>query len=95
MSLAVALHALAAVIWVGGMFFAYVVLRPSVAELAAPERLLLWRRVLGRFFTWVLGCIAVLLLSGYHMVFAGFGGFGGVVSGVTESGATLTIDCAL
>ena len=61
MSLAVALHALAAVIWVGGMFFAYVVLRPSVAELAVPERLLLWRRVLGRFFTWVLGCIAVLL----------------------------------
>lgn len=78
MSLVLALHALAAVIWVGGMFFAYVVLRPSVAELTAPDRLRLWRRVLGRFFTWVLGCIAVLLLSGYHMVFAGFGGFAGV-----------------
>jgi uncharacterized membrane protein len=78
MSLSVALHALAAVIWVGGMFFAYVVLRPGVAELAAPDRLRLWRRVLGGFFTWVLGCIAVLLLTGYHMVFAGFGGFAGV-----------------
>lgn len=78
MSLAVALHALAAVIWVGGMFFAYVVLRPSVAGMAAPDRLQLWRRTFGRFFPWVLGCIAVLLLSGYHMVFAGYGGFGAV-----------------
>jgi len=31
MSISVALHALAAVIWVGGMFFAHVLLRPSVA----------------------------------------------------------------
>ena len=74
----VALHALAAVIWVGGMFFAYVLLRPSVSELTVPVRLQLWRRVLGRFFGWVLGCIAVLLLTGYHMIFAGFGGFGAV-----------------
>ena len=34
-------------------------------------------RVFGRFFPIVLGCIAVLLLTGYHMLFAGFGGFGG------------------
>ena len=76
MSLSVALHALAAVVWVGGMFFAYVLLRPSVAELAAADRLSLWRRVFGRFFPWVLGCIAVLLLTGYHMLFA-MGGFAG------------------
>jgi uncharacterized membrane protein len=77
MGLSVALHALAAVVWVGGMFFAYVLLRPSLGELAAGDRLALWRRVLGRFFPWVLGCIAVLLLTGYYMLFA-MGGFAGV-----------------
>ena len=75
MGISVALHALAAVVWVGGMFFAYVLLRPSVGELAAGDRLRLWQRGLGRFFPWVIGCIAVLLLTGYHMLFAGFGGF--------------------
>ena len=76
MSLGVALHALAAVIWVGGMFFAYVLLRPSVAALAAADRLPLWQRVFGRFFPWVLGCIAVLLVTGYAML-PGLGGFAG------------------
>lgn len=34
------LHVLAAVIWVGGMFFAWMVLRPAaVSQLQAPERL--------------------------------------------------------
>jgi uncharacterized membrane protein len=77
MSLAVALHALAAVVWVGGMFFAYLVLRPSLGELAAAERLRLWERVLGRFFLWVGACVGALLLTGYFMLFAGFGGFAG------------------
>ena len=76
MSLSVALHALAAVVWVGGMFFAYVLLRPSLGELAAGDRLALWQRVLARFFPWVLGCIAVLLVTGYYMLFA-LGGFAG------------------
>ena len=31
-ALAIALHGLAAALWVGGMFFAYVVLRPTVAH---------------------------------------------------------------
>lgn len=77
MSVSTALHALAATIWVGGMFFAYVILRSSVAELAAPDRLRLWDRAFGRFFPIVLGCIAVLMFTGYHMLFAGFGGFRG------------------
>lgn len=75
MSLGAALHALAAILWVGGMFFAYVVLRPSVGALATADRLALWERVLGRFFSWVIAAIAVLLLTGYAMLFWGFGGF--------------------
>jgi uncharacterized membrane protein len=71
----VALHALAAVIWVGGMFFAYLVLRPSAGSLEAPLRLQLWRRVFGRFFPWVWVGIAVLLASGYAMLFQRFGEF--------------------
>ncbi len=77
MSILVALHALAAVVWVGGMFFAYMVLRPSAGPLDAPTRLALWRRVFGRFFPWVWASITVLLGTGYTMLFLGFGGFAG------------------
>jgi uncharacterized membrane protein len=75
MILALTLHILAAIIWVGGMFFAHVVLRPSVGALDLPTRLALWERVLGRFFMWVWLSIAALLLSGFAMVFIGYGGF--------------------
>ena len=71
----IALHVLAAVIWVGGMFFAYVVLRPSAGPLESASRLALWSRVFGRFFPWVWASIAVLLVSGYAMLFLRFGGF--------------------
>jgi uncharacterized membrane protein len=75
MTLLVALHVLAAVIWVGGMFFAYMVLRPSAGPLEPPARLALWRRVFARFFPWVWASIVVLLASGYAMLFWHFGGF--------------------
>ncbi|HTC54630.1 MAG TPA: CopD family protein [Steroidobacteraceae bacterium] len=75
MSLALTLHILAAIIWIGGMFFAHVALRPSAGALEVPMRLALWERVLGRFFMWVWLSIAALLLSGFVMVFIGFGGF--------------------
>jgi uncharacterized membrane protein len=75
MSLGLAFHILAAVIWVGGMFFAHMVLRPSAGPLDTPTRLALWGRVLGRFFTWVWLSIVALLVSGFAMVLIGFGGF--------------------
>ena len=77
MTLLVALHILAAVIWVGGMFFAFVVLRPSAGPMEPPARLALWQRVFGRFFPWVWASIAALLVSGYAMLFLHFGGFAG------------------
>ena len=76
-TVALILHALSAVVWVGGMFFAHQVLRPAVAALEPGLRLMLWSRVLGRFFAWVIAAIALLLVSGYTLVFAVFGGFGG------------------
>lgn len=75
MALLIALHVLAAVVWVGGMFFAYVVLRPSAGPLPSEARLQLWRRVFARFFPWVWVSIAVLLGSGYGMIFHDLGGF--------------------
>jgi uncharacterized membrane protein len=68
------LHLLAAVLWVGGMFFAYVVLRPAAVEtLQPPERLRLWDAVFRRFLHWVWGAVVVLLLSGMTMIL-GYGG---------------------
>ncbi|MFN3076459.1 MAG: CopD family protein [Alphaproteobacteria bacterium] len=61
----IALHLLAAILWVGGMFFAHMVLRPSVAEMPPKERLALWGQVLPRFFTWVWRAVVVLPLTGY------------------------------
>src|SRR3546814_5806348 len=77
MPIATALHAIAAVVWVGGMFFAYMAMRPAVGPLAPADRLALWLRTFERFFLWVWESIAVLLVTGYWIVFGGMGGFGG------------------
>ncbi len=77
-SLFILLHVLAAVIWVGGMFFAYHCLRPTaVAVLEPPLRLALWRGVFGRFFPWVWASVIVLILSGQAMILQ-MGGMAGV-----------------
>ena len=75
LTLSVAFHVVAAVIWVGGMFFALIVLRPSTGPLDPPVRLALWQRVFSRFFPWVWAAVVVLLVSGFAMVIWGFGGF--------------------
>jgi uncharacterized membrane protein len=63
-----ALHLLAAVAWVGGIFFAHMALRPASMLLDAPQRLSLWAATFGRFFPWVWGFIAVLLVSGHALM---------------------------
>ena len=78
MGIAIALHTLAAAVWVGGMFFAYMALRPAVvAVVEAPQRDRLWYQTLKRFFLWVWIAIALLLLTGYWMLFSVFGGMAG------------------
>jgi len=73
LSLAYPLHALSAIVWVGGMFFAHMALRPSVAILEGPDRLKLWAQVFPRFFFWVWIAIAFLLVTGYGIIFIDFG----------------------
>ncbi len=76
MGIAVLLHVLAVVVWVGGMFFAYMVLRPVAAgQLEPPARLTLWAGVFARFFPWVFAAIAVILVTGLWMVYSVSGGF--------------------
>ncbi len=75
MGIGLVFHMLAVIIWVGGMFFAYMVLRPGAGPLDAPARLSLWHRVFTRFFPWVWLSIAIILVSGVAMVVLGFGGF--------------------
>lgn len=70
-----ALHLLAAIFWVGGMAFAYFMLRPAAGPLEAAVRLPLWRRVFEKFLPWVGVSIVVLLGSGYAMLSLYFGGF--------------------
>ncbi|MFZ1345019.1 CopD family protein [Thiothrix eikelboomii] len=75
MSIALALHVLAVTVWVGGMFFAYMVLRPVAAsQLQPPQRLPLWQSVFSRFFPWVWVAIVLTLASGYWMLFGPYGG---------------------
>jgi uncharacterized membrane protein len=76
-SLALACHILGAVVWVGGMFAAYVCLRPAVGLLETPQRLALWRRFFAKFFPWVWVSVVLLLVSGYYMLLTSFGGFHG------------------
>jgi uncharacterized membrane protein len=65
----VVLHLLAALVWVGGMFFAHSALRPTAASvLQPPERLTLISGVFGRFFVWVKGAILLLFLSGFGLI---------------------------
>lgn len=79
MALAITLHLLASVVWVGGMFFAYMALRPVAGRLLEPPvRLAVWAGVFRRFFPWVWAAIAVLLGTGFWMIFAVFGGMGNV-----------------
>ncbi|MGH8292660.1 MAG: CopD family protein [Gammaproteobacteria bacterium] len=74
-AVAVALHVLAAVVWVGGMFFAYLALRPALTEHSLLARAHLWVAVFRRFFPWVWASIVVLLATGFFMIFNAFGGF--------------------
>ena len=69
-----AVHVLCAVLWVGGMFFAYVVLRPSLAVLEPMQRIALHTQVFRRFFLVIWHAMPLILLSGFAVLFGFYGG---------------------
>lgn len=70
-------HVLGAVIWVGGMAFALLALRPAAHEaLEAPQRLALMLGVFRRFFRTLWHVVPLMLLSGWAMLFGWYWGFG-------------------
>ncbi|MDA8128138.1 MAG: CopD family protein [Betaproteobacteria bacterium] len=69
MNLFLLLHVSSVVVWVGGMFFAYMALRPVAAGvLEPPQRLTLWAGVFGKFFPWVWASVVLILVSGLYML---------------------------
>ena len=75
-SLVYSLHVLVALVWVGGMFFAWMVLRPAaVKALEGPARLKLWVEVFQGFFRWVWVAVVLLPVSGVGMLHMHFNGF--------------------
>ncbi len=77
-TISIVLHLLSAVIWVGGMFFAYMFLRPVAAtQLEPPVRLQLWVGVFKKFFPFVWLSILFLPLTGYTMIFSKWGSMAG------------------
>ena len=75
-SLIYSLHVLAALVWVGGMFFAWMVLRPAALKaLEGPARLKLWLEVFQGFFRWVWVAVLLLPISGVGMIHLQYTGF--------------------
>lgn len=75
------LHVLSIIVWIGGMVFAHLFLRPAVAQLEPPVRLRLMHDVLGRFFRAVLAASLLTLASGVWML-------GRVARQVVQSGGS-------
>jgi uncharacterized membrane protein len=72
-----AVHLLCAVIWVGGMFFAHAVLRPSLSVLEPSGRIALMGNVLRRFFLIVWHAMPLMLITGFWMIFVEWHGMAG------------------
>jgi uncharacterized membrane protein len=71
-SIALILHEWSVIVWVGGMFFALLVLRPASGPLDPPARLALWRRVFAGFFPWVFAAVVLLLVTGFTLFLGGY-----------------------
>jgi uncharacterized membrane protein len=65
LGVSLALHQLASVVWIGGMFFAHFALRPTLKQaLEPPARIEVALGVFRRFFPWVWLCVTVLWVTG-------------------------------
>ncbi len=70
-------HLLGAVVWVGGMFFVLLIMRPALSSLDPSRRVDIYRSVFHRFFRMIWVVMPGMLLTGYLMVYGELGGFAG------------------
>jgi uncharacterized membrane protein len=68
MAVALLVHVISAMVWVGGMFFIQVALRPSLALVEPPQRLALMAATLARFFFWVAVASLAILATGLGLI---------------------------
>lgn len=65
LAIPLALHQIATIVWIGGMFFAHFALRPTIRQtLEPPARIQVALGVFRRFFPWVWASIVTLWISG-------------------------------
>jgi uncharacterized membrane protein len=68
MNVALFVHLIAVVAWVGGMAFAHFCLRPSLADVSPQLRLPLLEAVFGRFLGWIAVAVIAILASGGYLL---------------------------
>lgn len=92
MQFMLAAHLLGAVLWVGGMAFAILVLRPSLMVLEPPQRIAVHTQVFARFFRTIWHVMPIMLLSGYGMIgmAGGFAGYGWPVHVMHSTGLVMS-----
>lgn len=72
------LHMLAAIVWVGGVFFVRAILLPALSGWDNGERFAALGLILPAFFRSIWGAVVVLLLTGYGVLLFGYSdGLGG------------------
>jgi uncharacterized membrane protein len=74
--LVLAIHILAVIIWLGGLFFLVAVLGPTAESLDAAGASSLWYRTLSRSLAWGWLSLVLIVATGVAMVFLVFGGYG-------------------
>ena len=87
------LHLLGVVVWVGGMFFAHMALRPSVQALNPPARLPLLAATLARFVAWAAVAVVAIVGSGAFMIvrYGGFAAVHGSVHAMAAIGVVMVL----
>lgn len=75
-AIALAVHVVAASLWVGGIFFSYVILQPAVSQaLDPPARVKLWAATFEQYYRWALYAAVLLLISGYFLAYSLYGDY--------------------
>ena len=73
-----ALHTIGAALWVGGMAYAIIVLRPAIVVLEPAARMQMHGQTMRRFLRLTWHVMPLVLISGWIMVFTLYGGFANI-----------------